>query len=484
MAALKIGKREKIVVGAILGLGCILALHVFIFSKRIKEYTDLRNNYQQLKTEYGNMGNIQNPKEIQTYKTQTGEYITEFNKTIDDLNLDFPPHHQNPEDPESEKKIYQETYDFVKMLRQMAESTEGIKYSFLGTTGWNFPTKLPEPIVAKRVNVGDTLDKIRDVQEILKVISADNYTILNQKQADLKNLKKEIGVDTDIINQIKKYGEDVPRYVLLAHVDLIMEAKPEDYALTREQLYTYLDIQMQKYVMALTKQIEGSVDILDRAKKAGIEDIKELYYLPENKIMANKTTGETTGEFAIPKAKPGAAPGAVSAPGMTGEMMAGEPGMPGFGEPGMPGMGEPGLGGGEMGMVPGMEEMAGEPGMPGMGTLAQKQQGQQAKQQGTFDTLVAIARPIRITVAGPNLNVMNFLYDISHCKKTYELDDLLFKSTQEGKVECTMTVTILTWIDKMLPITVAENKPAAPQGQPAVPAAPGAPPAMPGEPGL
>lgn len=455
--ALKIGKREKLVVGSMAGLGFILVMHLFIFSKKINNFVEVKGRWESLKNEYANMGNVQNPKEIQQYKTQTTQYIEEFNKTINDLNFNVPPYHGDPEKPENEIQVYQETYNFVNKLKEMAQGTQMIKYSFLGKDGWNFPMKLPDQITNKRVNLGDLLEKIKDVQEILRVISQDNFTILTEKKQELKNLKKDIGVDVDLIDQMNKYGSDIPRFLLIAHSDLIMAAKSEDYPLTKNQLYTYLDITMPKYVIALSKQMDGTIDIMERAKKAGIEEIKDLYFLAESKIFVNKTTGETAGQ------QEAVAPGAATAggPGAAGGMPAGMMGAEGgLGEPGIGAEGAAGLGN-----IPGMEGapagaagIAGEPGMMGgemgFGTAPAAGGQQQKKQLGAIDTLISIARPIKIKVSGPNLNVINFLYDISHCKKTYEIDDLYFQATQEGRVDCTVTINILTWVDKMNPVAV------------------------------
>jgi hypothetical protein len=120
----------------------------------------------------------------------------------------------------------------------------------------------------------------------------------------------------------------------------------------------------------------------------------------------------------------------------------GEPGL-GAGEPGL-GAGEPGLGAGEPGLG------GGEPGLWGVQGVSSQPASQ--KKLGVADTLISVARPIRIKVSGPNLNVMNFLYNLCNCKKTYELDDLYFQGTQEGRIECTTTVNIHAWVEKITPI--------------------------------
>ena len=442
MATVKMGKREKLVVGVIIGLAAILATHILIFSKRAKDYVSLKRRWESLKTEYGNMGSVQNPKEITKFRTKTQDYVGEFNKLIYELSLDLPPYHSNPEDPENSKKIFQETHDFVGKLKEMTTAPSGgMKHSFLGKDGWTFPSKLPDPILAKRINIGDLLEKIKDAQEILRVISPDNILILNEKKNELKNLKKDIGIDVDAIDQLKRFGDDVPRFVLLAHANLILDSKPEDYPLTREDLFSYLNIQMPNYAIGLGRQMKGALDIFEIAKKVGIEDIKEVTLVAESNIYVNTKTGETSRISQASQAKQAG----------KGEMMGYEPGMvaPGMEEFAMTrGQEEPRAA--PPPVEPGMPPPGPEPGMTLLGAMGG--QGQQKAPDGFVDTLLAVARPIRIKVSGPNLNVMNFLYDLSHCKKTYEIDDVYFQSTQEGKVDCTITVNILAWVEKITEI--------------------------------
>lgn len=405
--AVSLGNREKIVILSILGIFVIAGLHLFIFSPKAREYSLSKAEMEKAKQSYDQLRNI-SPIKLESYTKETEEFERIFHKLIRTLKLDAPSIYLNPMAPENQAKIRDIRRAHVRELMRLQKESN-ISLTFLGEDGWDFPKELPEDIIKKRVNLWDIISKISDVQSIIEM-SKDTPSVVEQKEAQYRDLMRQIGIDVGKLEKIKSFGKVVPHLKLMAHAELILKEKPEDYKITIDELYRLLRVEVDPATAYMVnRQLEFLIDIIKRAEKNNIDDIVSVrLYDAQTLSEIEKTEGETVERAPAPPARiapempPGMPPGEFME-GMPPELWAEYGGM-GFDMRGMP-----------MGPQEVRKDIA---------------------------TLV----PIQIRYKASNLNSSKFLYELTHCPATYELDDLAIRSVAEANVEVIATINIIAQV--------------------------------------
>lgn len=421
--AIALGNREKIVIGSIITIFIIAGLHLFIYSAKARSYTETMNQLRQAKDEYARLHNI-SPVKLEKYTADTQKYEEELNELIKFLKLDAPKMYYLPMDP---VKIRDFRRDIINELMRLRKESK-TPLSFLGEDGWDFPRDLPDEIVKKRVNLWDLISKLRDIQSIIE-ISKDSPTVLAQKTREYEELMRQIGIDVAKLKVIeRKVGAEVPNLKLMAHAELILRNKTEEYKITIEELYKLLKIEINPATaFFVNRQLEHLLNLIEIAQKNNIDDIISV------KLIEMKTVKEETQQQGdAPGAAPGAGfPGAAPrVPGMAAEEEAI------FGARAAP---RPGAGRRDgMGDLMGPEMLPGEGPIGPYGMYGIPQQVVQDTRKDLYNLV-----PIEIRFKASNLNSSRFLYDITHIQGTYEIDNLAIRSIAEANVETIATINIV-----------------------------------------
>ncbi|MCX7765662.1 MAG: hypothetical protein N2246_03020 [Candidatus Sumerlaeia bacterium] len=417
--AIALGNREKIVIGSIITIFIIAGLHLFIYSAKARSYTETMNQLREAKDQYARIHNI-SPVKLEKYTADTKKYEDELNELIKTLKLDAPKMYYAPMDPVKIRDFRRNIINELMRLRKEAK----ISLSFLGEDGWDFPRDLPEEIVKKRVNLWDLISKLSSIQSIIE-ISKDSPTVLAQKTQEYEGLMRQIGIDVAKLKVIeRRFGTEVPNLKLMAHAELILRDKPEEYKITIDELYKLLKIEINPATaFFVNRQLEHLLNLIDLAQKNNIDDIISV------KLIEMKTVKEETQQQG---GAPSAAPQRVvpRVPGMAAE----EEALFGARDGGPPRAGRRDALGDVMGpeMLPG-EGPAGPYGMYGI---------PQPVVQDTRKDLYNLV-PIEIRYKASNLNSSRFLYDITHIPATYEIDNLAIRSIAEANVETIATINIV-----------------------------------------
>lgn len=417
--AIALGNREKIVIGSIITIFIIAGLHLFIYSAKARSYTETMNQLREAKDQYARLHNI-SPVKLEKYMADTQKYEEELNELIKSLKLDAPKMYYAPMDPVKIRDFRRDLINELMRLRKESKTS----LSFLGEDGWDFPRDLPDEIVKKRVNLWDLISKLRDIQSIIE-ISKDSPTVLAQKTREYEELMRQIGIDVAKLKVIeRKFGTEVPNLKLMAHAELILQNKTEEYKITIEELYKLLKIEINPgTAFFVNRQLEHLLNLIDIAQKNNIDDIISV------KLIEMKTVKEETQEQ-------GGAPGAgfrrpaPRVPGMAAEEEAlfGARGGAPAGAGRRDGMGD----------VLGPEMLPGEGPIGPYGMYGIPQQVVQDTRKDLYNLV-----PIEIRYKASNLNSSRFLYDITHIQGTYEIDNLAIRSIAEANVETIATINIV-----------------------------------------
>lgn len=408
---MKLGNREKVVVGVIALILSIAALHFFIFSPKARELAEAKRKYTGALGEYNMMGSIQSPSVLKKYEDQSKEYDEQLTTLVQDLNLIAPAYYVEDK-PESIEKRRADFISRIKKLLAAREETDPPKLVFLGDKGWDLPESLPENIERRRINLWDLMSKLDAIHSILDVIV--NQTVKQTKEEERRQLLLQLGYDQQKVASISRYGDYVPLIKKLVHAQLILAEKPEEYPITKEKLYQLLRIEFPDNVLLyVNKQLDAVNDLVTMARENKIDEITMVRVLPKSEVFKEP---EQTEAPAAPGAAPGAAPAAA-------------PAAP-------PARAAPAIdvyaGGAWAGA-------AGEAGIAGPAMMATPTPPPRK--------LVCVITPIQLRFSGTNLNAMKFLYEITHSKRTYEIEDLAIQSLEGGMVEVFVTVNVVAFVN-------------------------------------
>ncbi|MCD6384719.1 hypothetical protein J7M23_02980 [Candidatus Sumerlaeota bacterium] len=399
--AVTLGNREKIVILSIIGIFVIAGLHLFIFSPKARMYSESKSEMEKAKQSYDQLRNI-SPVKLDSYIKETEKYEQLFHKILRTLKLDAPRIYLNPTAPENRAKIRDIRRAHIRELMRLQKESK-VSLTFLGENGWDFPKQLPEDITKKRVNLWDIISKIADVQSIIEM-SKDSPTVLEQKEVQYRDLMRQIGIDVDKLDKIKSFGTIVPHLKLMAHAELILKEKPQDYKITIDELYRLLRIEFDPGTAYMgNRQLAFLIDIINRAEKDNIDEVVSVH------LFDPQTVSE------VEKVEPGTKKKAPGAP----------PAVP----PRFPPI--EGFRGGE---VP--PEFMTEFGGMGFEGMAMPMAPTEVRKP------IATLVPIQIRYKASNLNSSRFLYELTHCPATYEIDDLAIRSIAEANVEVITTINV------------------------------------------
>lgn len=381
----RFGNREKKVIGGILTILFIAGIHFTIFSKKAKEYDLIVKDWRKSKKDYEDLvQKARNPRMIDEYQSKNKKYQEEFNAIIENLNIDMPGYYLNGE-PDSIQKRRDICIQHIEKLIEIKKTLEDTKLTFMDENGWSIPLDLPEDIRKRPERLWDVISQINGINRILKVI--DNPQVREEKLLQYAELLKEIGMDEQKIEGLKAYGPYLPFINRYCHYRLIIKEKPKDIKLTDLEIQDIIRLTFpDNFLIKLNHQLFSLIDLLEIANKNKIEEITE--------VVLNEFT-EIRGAIKLEEQQEGQ-------PGKETPPPAAPPREAEFFD--------------ERAMMEGMQF--------GEGRMMGRRQESPAQKAAILGEFLGHGIPIRFRFTGTNLYVTNFLYEITHIPRTYELDSL------------------------------------------------------------
>lgn len=409
----RFGNREKKVIGGILTILFIAGIHFAVFSKKAKNYDLIVKDWRKSKKDYEDLvQKAKNPRMIDEFQGKNKKYQDEFKTIVKDLHIDMPGYYLDPK-PESIQKRREVCIQHIEKLIELKKTVKNTKLTFMDDKGWSLPLDLPEEIRKRPERLWDVISQINGINRILKVI--DNPQVREEKLLQYGELLKEIGMDEQKIDGLKSFGPYVPFINRYCHYRLIIKEKPKDIKLTDVEIQDIIRLTFpDDFLIKLNHQLYALIDLLEIAEKNKIDEITE--------IVLNEFT-EIRGIIKPPENQQGQ-PGATPTPQATprGEVF---------------------------------DEMAAMEGMQfsrdGRGAMPRRREGpvQAAAALGEF---LGHGIPIRFRFTGSNLNVTNFLYEVTHIPRTYELDSLSVSTIKdrEGAEDVYAWINVIALVEGVI----------------------------------
>jgi len=408
---MRFGNREKIVVGGVLGLATIGVLHILIFSPRAQALQKEKTEYELKLTQMNQLGQPLDLLKVFEFQADNANYMLSYYDTFLKFNLPVPDYALKG-DTEGAKKDFLGALETLNKLRKESKKT---KLSFLNKEQWDLPDKLPEEVTASGVDIGDKIRQIVDSNDVIKALTKDS-NLLPRKEAEYKQFLLGVGVDMDKAEYVipNRFGTPVKLFYLLTRAQLIRDNLPKDFVL-KTPLNELLRVAWPAphEIFYGVKQTQALADLIKMAEDAGVEEIVSVTY---------------SEPMLIQKLEEAPPPGAEQPAGMPG----GGPMMDPYGG----GMAADPYGGG----------MAADP--YGGGFYG----GYGVATPTPVADALGQAAPIKIEIRGPNLNVMKFLYAVTHCQGTYDILSLAIKasesSEQSGWVRAIANINVVVFAGK------------------------------------
>ncbi len=449
------GKREQMVVLFVGTALAIFLVHVLIFNPRSTEFARVKNEYEQGVAQLRDTEVLQSPKQLEDFKAKTLAYDAEITSLVAELQLDIPKHYASLK-PEAVEKRMQDTLGYLRELVEMRARVKTPQLTFLDNRkprgiqeAWNLPAQLPQ---AQRGGTGAIWDNVTKLRERFKFV--ERLAKPDEKlrvRAEYNRLLNELGLPPDEVSDwvvpyaglgyiffndpkfkeyldatlrqyniqvlpnpysLNRFGVLLPVFKRLWVSELIWEKRDPATEITKEELREILEIYPKFYptdhgIVVTNKELAALVDIVKLAEKHSILEIYRVVMLKPSPL--EKAVRRVPGATPTPEATPQGPPaGMPRQGGVLGFDIAMEPGMG-------PGMGPPGA------MMARQAVATPDP----------------SKQIGN-------AGGLEIYLRASNVNLVKFLFDLTHSPRTYAIDDLYIYADEKGDLNTSMTIELVT----------------------------------------
>lgn len=488
---MSIGKREQIVIGSIVALGLIAALHFLVFAESARQLKDAKASYDGMVTKVQSLRTLNDEAVLTSYTQETKRFLDEVQTGIDKLKLQMPEAFVIPKIEEiklelppstpqgeleakkketldkliAERKLKQVDLVMAEIERLQAKAQDReLKHSFLGPLSWNVPLALPAPMQSGQLwdqikNVAEfksTLDRMGDdtTQQQTSTPPAAGALALPTAPAQPSQVRLQInwqyeqqlrvlGMDMRQVTLLRAKGEFVPLFYRLCLANLIMKQglaghRVFNEELTRETLLKILGVELQQdpieglqesKLYFAYEQLRALNNLLELAKAKKVAEVTDVVFRSYAFLVEQKSP-ETPIDLKI--IDPAMLPDdeVDAAPLSPNATPTPDPNL----DPMMMDPNYDPLMAGGMGMGMGGAPLTplGQPGKPAAITKTDKDLG--------------YALPIKLTFRAKNADAFTYVYDVLREKPMTELHRLVIRSMSQrnpadGSVE--MTVTFL-----------------------------------------
>jgi hypothetical protein len=408
----RFGNREKKVIGGILTILFIAGIHFAVFSNKAKDYDRIVKDWRKSKKDYEDLvQKAKNPRMIDEFQGKNKKYQDEFKTIVKDLHIDMPGYYLDPK-PESIQKRREECTQRIEKLIELKKTVKNTKLTFMDEKGWGIPLDLPEEIRKRPERLWDVISQINGINRILKVI--DNPQVREEKLLQYGELLKEIGMDEQKINGLNGFGPYVPFINRYCHYRLIIKEKPKDIKLTDQEIQDIIRLTFpDDFLIKLNHQLYALIDLLEIAEKNKIDEITEIVLNEFTEIRGIIKPAENQ------EGQPGPTPTPAPAQGEFFDEMAAMEGM--------------------------------QFSRDGRGAMPRRKEAQ-AQTAAALGEFLGHGIPIRFRFTGSNLNVTNFLYEVTHVPRTYELDSLSVSTIKdrEGAEDVYAWINVIALVEGII----------------------------------
>jgi hypothetical protein len=206
-----IGKREKIVIFGIAGFLLIAAVHFLIFSKKVKAIRTADSKYRNAKMSVSTMKQVRDTANPTSYNAQTTENFYEpFTEIVENFDIKPPEvwatwfaDSGNIELMDAAFNEYFERVDELKQLQADGEQGRGARLSFLnsGSFSWNFPRELPSAVRAGRADLFDLLATLKGQYDTVEAAAASAFRARALQNYNFALYSLDINFNTSVSQQ-------------------------------------------------------------------------------------------------------------------------------------------------------------------------------------------------------------------------------------------------------------------------------------------
>jgi len=339
--ALKIGKREKIIVGLIIGIVAIGAAHFFVFQKPAQKLDSLRMQAENAVIQFNSVAPVAPRDKINEFRQQTVEDEKAFWQAILQMEIvpnpvfaERPPKPPMPPDAPQKPRVmayweglvaewqrvedaYQTAVEEIiiarlNRLREMkqayeagetwagdsSELTSQMKMSFLEDKreGWRLPTQLPAPL-RDRPTLWDAVDRLYSTWDVFTLYQRSGQTdaTLRAQSSYVQNLQN-LGINIYQLQEIGQItGKFLPEIIKLVYARLVWDQKEPDQTirvgvdreLSPGLLRNMFDVNLPRYfnLRPLNDQLVMLENLLPLARKNGVQEISVVRLYESQPLM-------------------------------------------------------------------------------------------------------------------------------------------------------------------------------------------------------
>jgi hypothetical protein len=481
--AMKIGKREQIVVGVIVAVVAIAAVHLFFFAEKAKGESLLLAQRQELISKFNNVAKVPAQADLDKYRKEAADDEQLIWKVVSSLDLlTRPPFAEitplpTATGPDAEKA---KTYRDMLLTRQsveaqglvaarlerlpdMAKAFEAgekwvgetglvpaeatpapMKLPFLGTgeNGWGLATGVA-PALSTSAELWDAVDHVHEAWQVLRLLPSTSSDY-NPTEAKYRQNLKALGLDLDSATALKSANQFLPEFRKLMLARAIWQKKgPDENVQVGAET---LSLPMLKDMLTFEAPESGDMFLLYRqlgflehllvlARQSGVASI-DLVELPSEKVVA--TYDAAAIKNAKEKSNAGAAGTGPGATPRTGVRVGGRT------TPTPRTAGAAGAGGGVGAAMPPTGAA-----MPPVGAMMPPGMGGAAAVATPVGALpgskaVAVAQLVNLAYTASNEASMRFLYAIASAPQYYKVEGITVEATkEEGQTKVWLTAQAL-----------------------------------------
>lgn len=442
---MKIGSRERIVLGVIGGVLAIGGLHMMAYKDSAAAYKQARQDFENAKNEYVGGGAPRSWADIHKFGYETINKELEFQRLLlnsgvaaparlKEVFAVVPPKADGSLDFEAIGEFNRElNVDVLQEIEKLRDSLQNTKLTFLEeyedprvvdglnrstaeaylgnerlrdfNKRWAILKELPSSLTSGTADVSDLLRKLNDTNALIES-APQGSALLFQKEREYAAQLAVFGIPLARRDDMKeKLGEWPTYFMTLNRVEVVRKAVP------RQELGILSDDEYTKHLKRLFrldwKDADGAyayrqgLALLELLKLADANKVKEVTEVKLwGKMNLKWPPKEERDKEAAAAAGAAGAPGAMP-PGAAGGFLD----ETAFFDESMMGMGDEFLGTGGFG-----------------GAAAQ------ARAEEDEKLIMGAANPIEMEVVGSNSTVMAFAYAATNSDKAFELDSIRFQA--------------------------------------------------------
>ncbi len=317
---MRIGNREKIVVGVIAAVGTIAALHFTIFHKSARAFRSAKENYEAEKSKLESQGSPKAWADINRFEYQTINYEISFYELLNKSGVEIPSEFAalaGEAVGDGAKLLELQlglSWDILHDLQEMSRKPNGTRLTFLGSNrSWFILDRLPDSVTQGATEVSDLVRRLQDTNELIKS-APEESRLLESKEQEYEFQLRQFGLDVNRRELMKDYFGELPALLYTYNrIDIVMQAVPKnELGIQTDEEYTQRLKDLFRVEWANKddgfspyKQMKALKEFCELANKHGIREIGQvkmwentpLRWPPKEEAAIQQDAANVTGSF-------------------------------------------------------------------------------------------------------------------------------------------------------------------------------------------